>query len=89
MKKENLMQNEFKGFSLFSDIEDVNLRTRNRAVVLANMAEDNKTPDKRITPKGVALMLGYFSLIPNEERNDCNAKFAQEMNDRGFAIVGG
>lgn len=81
------MQNEFKGFSLFNDVADADLRNRNRAVVLANIAEDHQTEDSRIKPKGVALMLGYFNLVPQADRRECNARFAQEMTKRGFAIV--
>jgi hypothetical protein len=80
------MENNFKGFSLFND-QDEPLRTRNRAVVLANIAEDYKTKDRKINPKGAALMLGYFAAIPKEERNSLNKKFAETMNERGFAIV--
>lgn len=79
-------ENQFKGFSLFNDQPEP-LRTRNRAVILANMAEDYKTKDKRINAKGAALMLGYFAAIPQEERADLNKKFADTMNERGFAIV--
>lgn len=82
------MQNEFKGFSLFTDVADAELRTRNRAVVLSNIAEDNKLGNDRISPKGVALMLGYFAQIPQEERKQCTSEFAAEMTKRGFAIVG-
>ena len=81
------MQNEFRGFSLFSDIEDAELRARNRAVVLTNIAEDNKTKDKKISSKGAMLILGYFSNIPQEERKEVSSRFATEMNARGFAIV--
>lgn len=79
-------ENQFKGFSLFNDQEEP-LRTRNRAVVLANIAEDHRTRDKRIHPKGAALMLGYFAAIPQEQRPELNKKFAETMNQRGFAIV--
>lgn len=80
------MQN-FKGFELFNDITDEELKSRNRAVVLANISEDNKTKDKRINPKGVALIMGYFSNIPKEERKPVSLKYAEEMRKRGFAIA--
>lgn len=82
------MQNEFKGFSLFNDIEDADLRTRNRAVVMANIAEDHMDrKTKRLTPKGAALVLNYFSLIPGEERNVAKDKFAEDMKNRGFILA--
>jgi hypothetical protein len=78
--------NEYKGFSLFKD-QDEPLRSRNRGVILANIAEDNTTKDKKVTPKGAALMMGYFNEIPKEERNDVLGSFVANMNQRGFAIV--
>lgn len=80
------MNNEFRGFSLFNDQEEP-LRSRNRAVVLGNIAEDNMDKNKRISGKGAMLMLGYMSAIPIDERKEVAAKFAENMNQRGFAIV--
>ncbi len=77
----------FKGFDLFDDIEDVELRTRNQAIVLANIAEDH-TKNQRINIKGASLVLGYFNAIPEGERNMVRNKFSENMKQRGFAIVG-
>jgi hypothetical protein len=80
--------NEFKGFSLFNDIEDAELRTRNRSVVMCNIAEDHvDRKTKRISPKGAALILNYFANIPAEEREIAKNKFAEDMNVRGFALA--
>ena len=80
-------KNNYKGFSLFSDIEDVALRNRNRAVVLANVAKDymNKTT-KRISPKGAAIILGYFQYVPEAERADVQERFKQRMQENGFVL---
>lgn len=80
------MKNEFKGFSLFSDIEDIRLRTRNRAVVLCNIAEDNMR-ERRISPKGFSLILGYFGVIPDEEKNMVKDAFANQMKERGYVLA--
>lgn len=80
------MQNEFKGFSLFKD-QDEPLRSRNRAVVIANMAEDNMNKERMINVKGAALMLGYLNEIPQEERAATTAEFVKTMTERGFAVV--
>ena len=85
MMNEN-QANEFKGFSLFTDQEEP-LRTRNRAVVLSNIAEDHTNKEKKISPKGAAIMIGYFGAIPKEERSNTAKMFAAEMNRRGFAVV--
>ena len=80
-------KDEYKGFCLFNDITDDELRTSNRAKVLANLAEDH-TKDRRINTKGAALILGYFGAIPNEERKAVKDKFVNDMQQRGFALVG-
>lgn len=78
--------NTYKGFSLFNDIEDKALRIRNRAVVLANIAEAN-VKDRLINAKGAGLVLGYTSRIPKEEVGDVTERFKQEMIQRGFKLV--
>lgn len=80
------MADNFKGFDLFNDITDASLRTRNRAVILANIAEDHSKA-QRITPKGVSLIMGYFKEIPPDERNLVKNAFAVNMNQRGFHLV--
>ena len=81
-----LNKETFKGYSLFNDIEDVNLRNRNRAVILSNIALDN-TRNKLISPKGASLILGYFGIIPDEERADVRDRFVQRMRESGFVIA--
>lgn len=86
-KKENLMQNqnEYKGYSLFNDIDDVTLRNRNRGVVLANIAEGN-TKDKKVSPKGASLILGYFSNILPAERRSVQDCFVESMRSKGYVL---
>lgn len=81
--------NDFKTYSLFNDIEDLELRNRNRAVVLANMAEDHiDRKSKRISPKGAALILGYFGKIDDEDDQiDVRERFRVDMISRGYALV--
>lgn len=82
------MQNEFKGFSLFNDVEDAELRAQNRGRVMANMAEDHTEKNKkRITPKGASLILNYFNLIIDKDRNAAKDKFKTEMEARGFVLA--
>lgn len=80
-----LNKDMFKGFSLFNDIDDQELRNRNRAVVLANIAEDN-TRNRMVNSKGAGLILGYFGLVPPEERDEVKAKFTVAMQQRGYAL---
>ena len=79
------MSDTFSGFNLFNDIDDDLLRIRNRAVVLANMYCDN-SKDGKTTPKGAYLVLGYFSKIPEYEREAVQAKFVEDMSARGYQL---
>lgn len=77
---------EFKGYSLFNDIQDEFLRNRNRAVVLANIVDHN-TKNRKVTTKAAALVFGYFNQIPNHERNSVKELFVEFLNERGYAIA--
>ena len=83
---DNTKRNTYKGFELFSDITDDTLRTRNQAVVLANIAEDN-SKSKLISPKGASLILGYFQMVSPEYRATVKEQFKQFMTERGFRLV--
>lgn len=85
MTNENQV-NEYKGFCLFNDIEDGELRNRNRAVVMANMAETH-SKDRKISINGAALITGYFNCVPHNERKDTMNMFIRNMDERGFKIV--
>ncbi len=80
--------NEFKGYSLFSDIEDKKLQTRNRAVIMCNIIEQY-TKNNLITPKGAALMIGYFHSIPEVERKEVYTEFERQVKERGYATKAG
>lgn len=81
-----LDKSTYKGFELFNDITDYALKIRNRAVVLANIAEDH-SKSRLINAKGASLILGYFQQIVPEEREDVKSKFAEVMAQRGFRLV--
>lgn len=70
-------------FESFNDIENKELRVRNRAVVMANIFEDHTKGDK-ITPLGTKLLLTYFNQIPNEEKKITYETFRSHMTQRGF-----
>lgn len=89
MNKENQTTNSkdaFKGFALFNDIEDAELRDRNRAVVMANIAQDH-SKNNLITPNGAGLILGYWKAIAEEERSGVMPRFVEQMKARGFHMV--
>lgn len=74
----------YKGYSLFKDVEDKELQSRNRAVILCNIIEQN-TEKNRISTRGAALALGYFDAIPEAERRSVNTKFEAMLVERGYA----
>lgn len=86
MLQENQV-NEFKGYSLFNDIEDVDLRTRNRAVTLCNIAEAHTNKEKRISPGGAALMIRYTENIPEDERKIVLEQMVVFMKERGYDLA--
>lgn len=79
------MKSEVRGYSLFNDIEDSQLRNRNRYVVLSNMAEAH-TKHKKITEKGTFLILSYYNEIPPEDRKEVYDGFKAEMKRRGYDV---
>lgn len=84
-KKEKIMTEEFKGFSLFNDIEDAELRNRNRGVVLANIATNHSKKGK-VSPGAAGLILGYFDKVPGEDRGSVTQYFQSFMAERGFSV---
>lgn len=76
-------KNTYKGMSLFNDVDDEALRNRNRAVIMANIVEQN-TRQKKITPKGAALALGYFSCINEKDRKKVQALFDARITEMGY-----
>lgn len=81
-----MTRNDYKGFCLFNDIQDLVLRTRNRAIVLANLATDH-TRNRLISPAGAGMILGYFNQIPEEERAQVRDAFQTNMKERGFVLA--
>jgi len=81
-------QNEFQGYTLFNDIEEAALRNRNRGVVMSNMAEFHMK-DKKISPKGALLIIGYMKSVPEVDRISVMKEFSEQMEQRGFMKIDG
>ena len=76
--------------NLFNDVEDLALKSNNRAAIMANLFEDNMLPGNRNTSsKGAAHIMAYYLLIPRGERKLACTFYKDMMNERGFAYVGG
>lgn len=80
------MTNEYKGFSLFNDIEDNDLRTRNQAVVLTNISEAHSR-NRKISDNGMGLIIGYFDKVNKDDRKTVMEKYIQFMKERGFELT--
>lgn len=61
------MTDEINGYSLFSEIKDEELRSRNRAVCLNNMIEAH-TRDGKVSQRGLLETVQYVKEIPHMER---------------------
>ncbi len=77
--------NEYRGTSLFNDIEDAALRNRNRAVILTNTLEDGFKNGK-VQPRAAMFIMGYFNEIPQEDRQEVNDKFIEFAKERGYVL---
>jgi hypothetical protein len=75
----------YKGYSLFNDIENFSLRSKNRGVIMVNMIEENfdKTV-KKVSTRGLSLVVGYFTSIPELERKAAHDFLIQELDLRGI-----
>jgi len=81
---QNVQQrNEYLGYTLFNDIEDAALRNRNRGVVMTNIAEFN-IKEKKISPKGAGMIIGYMREIPAHDKKAVLKEFTIHMKQRGF-----
>lgn len=81
------MTNNYKGMSLFNDVEDVALRNYNRGQVLANIAVDGRTGN-RISISATKDLIGYFKAIPEEERKPVMEEFVVAVKEAGFILTG-
>lgn len=90
MHEENTLNQEnkpqsYKGLPLFNEVEDAALRRRNQAVIMANLLEDN-FQDGKISQKGAALLLNYYRLLPDEEKDFVRQEFISNAKSRGFDV---
>ena len=74
-------------YELFTDTKDVHLRARNRAIVMANIFEDN-AEGENVSGKGAALLFGYYKSIPAIEKQLAFDAFKVNMTERGYSYGG-
>lgn len=82
-----MAQDLYKGYSLFADVEDFELQTRNRGATMANILQENFDADK-VSPRGASLLAGYLFAIEPGDRKYVMKQFIIQANERGFKING-
>ena len=82
MQQTDVENSIYKGYSLFTDPECTDLRHRNRGMVMANIIEDN-IEDEIISYLGTALLIGYYTNIPDEDKLAAHKECEQALDRRG------
>ena len=79
----------YRGYALFSDVEDRDLRTKNQATVMANIFEDSPdVKDKRLVSKrGATILFGYMENVFPEDRATVISLFEGKMKERGYSYA--
>lgn len=65
---------------LFNDVEDHDVRARNRAIAMYNLANEH-TQRGLITQTGMVAMLTYLDAVPPKERADVVARLSLMMEE--------
>lgn len=73
--------NEFKGYSLFNDVEDKEVQTYNRARIMVNIMEDHAV-GKNVSGAGLLVSMGYFQSLPPEDREAVHEKAAELLQKK-------
>jgi hypothetical protein len=86
MKNEQLPKSgETMQNSMFTEVTDSRVRNRNRAVMMSNLFEDNVPRGKSTTSaRGGALVMQYFSRVPDEDKGKVLEDYKLVMQERGF-----
>lgn len=77
------MASNYKGFALFFEISDEELRSRNQAAVIANIWEDN-SQDKKLSKLGFNLITSYYAEIAPQFRGKVKDKLEKILAERGY-----
>lgn len=77
---------DYQGYSLFLEVEDFDLKARNRGAVLTNIFEDHSEKDK-VSSQGARMMMEYLQEIPSLEREVVYREFVKTLAKRGYSNV--
>lgn len=74
--------NEIKGYGLFNEVEDKAVQTYNRARSMKNIMLDHSDKDKNISAAGNMLLIQYFSMVPEADRQAVHSKLAELLKQK-------
>ena len=76
---------EVEGYPLFKEMEDKGLQTRNRAIVFANIVEDNLyAKTGMLTEGGKLLVSTYWEAIGGHDNDELGDTIIKELEERGI-----
>ena len=84
-----MTQATVKGYSLCLDVEEEELRLSNRANIMANIFEDNRTSgsSENTSGRGLYILTQYMEGVPKQERGSSLEKFYEVMKERGYSYA--
>lgn len=87
MQEENKKSEMYLNFNLFTDVEDEELKARNRAAIMSNIFEDHANADgETLTPLGFSHLVGYFSKIPDDGKTAALEVFSVLCEKKGHGL---
>jgi len=87
MENNTQADNMFSGYSLFNDIENFELRARNRGIIMSNILEDNLIKEL-VSRRGISIVKKYLEKIPLLERKAAVDALYTSLLERGFDLEG-
>lgn len=82
------IKNEYSGYGLFNDIDDVEVKNYNRGRIIVNIMEDNSDGKGKITDRGAMLSYGYLLSISEDERAGAYNEAEKILKQKGMINVG-
>lgn len=79
----NNNNDDYAGYSLFTDVEDKELQVYNRARTMVNIMEDHSV-GKNVSGRGAMICAGYFNKLPAEDREAVHSKTAAILLEKGL-----
>lgn len=80
----NVDVDNYKGHATFNDVEDYELRQRNRTVVMVNMLTANKPLNGKLRTGVVVEAINYFRCIPREDRKELLTRVNDALLELGM-----